>query len=247
MKSPPNAATILTNRAGLVGSGAAGAILNRSAPKLASEANEDLHQLQAVGKPRRLEVETPRRRFQRMTRERSALDHIGQLPEIGGELLLAVTGTYHGWDLLQAVRTLADCQLDTLHLATLGFNAKQITSLTDLIDSGGVRRVVFLVASFEANMHPAEFGFLHDELTRRGQVIRHTHNHAKLFCLKFTDGRVYSMHGSLNLRCCHGLEQVALTPNPAVYEFLTQWIEDVCQNAETTTKKGGKATGPQAK
>jgi len=170
--------------------------------------------------------ESKARRTKRLTREQNAIAQIGELPSDGEDLVLIMTDDWHGWDLVAAIHELARCNIDALHVATLGFNKRQTEHLADLIDAGVIRQVTMLVSEMFREKNKAEFATLRDALESRGQRIAATRNHAKLMVFRLADGRRLCTHGSLNLRRCNSFEQVVITHDAGLCQFFQQFIEE---------------------
>ena len=171
-------------------------------------------------------VETPKRTARRLGRQDACVAQLRELPEPGSELLLMMDGRWHGWDLVEAVRQLAGCDIAHLRAATLGFNKTQARHIADLLDDGSVGRVSIVVGAFFSEKSPEEYETLRQVMQSRGQPLAATRNHAKLLLFELADGRRIAVHGSLNLRSCTCFEQAAITADPAVHDFFASYIDD---------------------
>lgn len=176
-------------------------------------------------------IETPRRRFQRLTRTRSCVEQIGHLPAKGEELLMILDGRWHGWDLVESVLQLAATPIVELRVATLGFNRANTEQLCDRIDAGEIGSVRMLVSEMFRDKSPNEYEHTRVALAERNQVIGATRNHAKLICFRMEDGRRFTADGSLNLRRCNSFEQCRLTRDEKVYDFFTHYIDEQVEQA----------------
>lgn len=175
---------------------------------------------------------TARRRFARGKREAAAVDQIRELPDRGEGLVMIMTGTFHGWDLVAAVLRLAGgAEIEHLRVATLGFNRAQTLDLGELIDAGRIRRLTMVVSEMFREKNRSEFKLLDEEMTRRGQVVRCDRNHAKLLCFELNDGRRLVSHGSLNLRRCKSYEQVVMSHDEKLHDFFAAFIDRMASRA----------------
>jgi hypothetical protein len=181
-------------------------------------------------------TESPKRKLQRLSRVGSAVAQIGELPSAGEELVLILTGGWHGWDLVEAVLELTGETVEELHVATLGFNRTQTENLGELLDSGRLGAVTMVVSDYFTKTNRDEFAILKTTLEKRGQHVATGRNHAKLMLFRFADS-VLACHGSLNLRRCNSFEQIAITTDRKLYDFFRTFIEEV-QAADTV---GGAA------
>ena len=180
---------------------------------------------------KRCRVESPKRRVLRLGRERSCAEQIETLPEPGWELLMMLDGGWHGWDLVEAVRQLAQCNIRHLRVATLGFNKTQARHIADLLDEGAAGAVSMVVGDFFQRQSKDEWEELRSVMEPRGQLIAATANHCKLMLFELEDGRTYSIHGSLNFRSCTCFEQMALSPDPVMHGFWAEYIDDAVKPA----------------
>lgn len=160
-------------------------------------------------------------------REKTAAQVVGKLPDQGDELILILSGRFHGIDLITAAIDLAGETVEHAYFATLAINKTHVSHLASMIDDGRIRTITMVISEvFSENSKP-EFNFLHDELTKRGCRIVVSRNHAKLVSLEFSGGRKLAMHGSLNLRRCSSYEQVAIVADDQIADFFKSFILDV--------------------
>ena len=175
--------------------------------------------------------DSPKRSAQRLGRRGACVDQLGQLPTDSEEIILLLDGRWHGWDLVAAIRELAGRPISQLHVATLGFNRDQTHQLAADLDAQQIGRVSMLVSEMFRDKNSAEFSELKQALTERGQQLAATRNHAKLLCLELEDGRRFACHGSLNLRRCNSVEQLAISTEPTLYGFFTSYIQQAVEAA----------------
>jgi len=174
----------------------------------------------------RLVKAAAKKRLQRIGRERAALEQIQQLPGPGEELLLILTGRWHGIDLVGTVLELSGEKIRTLQIATLGFNGDNARHLAELYDRGDVARMILLVAEAFRERNREEYAILRGLMDERGQTMNAARNHAKILLFELESGTRISAHGSLNLRRCNSFEQLTIQTDPAVYEFFSEFIHD---------------------
>lgn len=211
-------------------SGLIASILNRNSPQPPTDAEYTAgharKRIGLAGDPV-IRLETPKRRFQRIARRAAAAAQLAPLPGPGEEVVLIMTGTFHGWDIVTAIAELAaPVTIAHLHIATLSFNQAQTHELADLLDAGTVAAVTMVVSDMFYQKDRPTYELLANELTARGHVIARPRNHAKLLCFALADGRRLCAHGSLNLRRCNSYEQIAISSDPALYDFFVAFIEE---------------------
>lgn len=169
--------------------------------------------------------ESPRRRLDRARRGQSAVKQIGRLPAVGEEIVMIMTGDFHGWDIVGAVLDLAGVAAAHLRVATLGFNRSQTIHLASLLDAGRVRRLTMAVSEMFREKNKSEYALLAAEMQSRGQTVKCGRNHAKLMLFELADGRRIAVHGSLNLRRCNSFEQVAISASVELHDFFAAFID----------------------
>ena len=176
--------------------------------------------------------ESPRRIYARIGREAKALEHMLKLPPAGHDLVLMMTGAWHGFDLLGAViHLVSPAHIEKLDIATLGFNRRQATQLGKYIDLRQIRKCRFLVSTMFRNRKPKDYKALELVLTRRGQEIASRRNHAKLLLFQISDGRTFAAHGSLNLRRCNAYENIEISTDPSLHAFFAKFMDDAIEDA----------------
>ena len=154
----------------------------------------------------------------------NAAKHIGTLPEPGESIHAVMKGNFDCWSLVGAIIRLANVKVDRLTIATLGFNRTNAAELVGLVDTGTVAAVDFVCSCYFKSTSADEFGFLHGELTARGQRIVACRNHAKLQLFEFADGRRFVVETSANLRSCKNVELFALHHDAALLDFHRSWV-----------------------
>ncbi len=174
-----------------------------------------------------------KRRLVRGFRELAAAEHIGELPGELEDVVLILTGRYHGFDVLTAMLDLAGYDAAELMIATLGFNRAQTDTLGELLDDGRIANVTFLVSHMFTEKNAGESAYLREALESRGHRYAVARNHAKLMLIRLTDGRHFVAHGSLNLRRCNSFEQLVITQDPALYGFFADYIREAADGEIT--------------
>lgn len=169
------------------------------------------------------------RRMSRLAREANAAEQIARLPEPGEDVILIMAGSWHGWDMVEAVLKLAGqgVTIQELRVATLGFNNAQTDHLAEMLDDGRIGSCTFIVSEMFSGKNATEYDHLADVLESRGQRIATGRKHCKLLLIHLSDGRHIVAHGSLNLRRCNSFEQMAITDDADLYRFFSDYIDDV--------------------
>lgn len=116
---------------------------------------------------------------------------------------------------------------DRMYVATLGFNAKNLNTMTRWIDSAVVGKIILLTSK----LHRAHKGDLWADtkakFNERGQRAAAADSHCKVVTLEMADGQRYWVEGSANL-CGNGSgrEQVMFCNGADGVEWHSKWIED---------------------
>ena len=160
------------------------------------------------------------------SRVENAAKQIKRLPQHGETIHCLMGGDYNGSDIIPAIQSLAEVNVDELYIATLGFNKTNTTQLCTMFDDGLLRRVTLLCSHYFSQTDGGTFDFAERELTGRGQRIVFTRNHAKI--LLFRMGRsFYVVESSANLRSCNNLEQFTLCRSEGLFKFHAGWMERI--------------------
>lgn len=175
-----------------------------------------------------------KRDLRRMLREDAAAEQIDRLPEPGEEILLILSGKWHGFDLFGAVlRLAAPTTIAEAHVSTLAINKTHARRLEELLAARQIGRITLIVGEVFREHSPSEWA----ELVRvfgadpKTRTLGATRNHTKLMALRLTDGRTLAIHGSLNLRRCSCYEQASLSADPATYRFFRDFVADVARGS----------------
>jgi hypothetical protein len=158
---------------------------------------------------------------------REAKEVLARLPGAGESLHAVVTARLDLTDVLTALlETVGPCE--RLHVATLGFNDKNLRAMLGWLDTGRVKSLA-LVASIFFRSHKGDlWEQTQAEFRDRGQRCACCHSHAKVVALSFADGRAFAIEGSANL-CGNGSgrEQFALFNDPALTAWHAGWIDEL--------------------
>ena len=166
-----------------------------------------------------------KRRMMLAQRQGNAAEQIAELPGHDEEIVMIMTGDYHGWDIVGAVISLAGVGVRHLRVATLGFNQAQTLHLAEMLDDKTVGQFSMVVSEMFRDKNKSEFASLRQELEDRGQALACGRNHAKVMCFDLEDGRTIVTHGSLNLRRCNSYEQISISGDRKLHDFFAEFID----------------------
>lgn len=161
-----------------------------------------------------------------------AKETLTQLPAPGEGLHCLMTARLDMSDVLNAfLERLGRC--DTLVIATLGYNRRNLLAMLRWLDFRAVGRLT-LVASKFFRAHKGElWEETLTEFRTRGQRAACCDCHAKVCTLAFASGERLAIEGSANL-CSNGSarEQFAVIHDAGLCEWHTRWIEALVSKHE---------------
>jgi hypothetical protein len=205
---------------------------------------DDMRRLPHLREDRRLIVKEQRRRVEDARRTKTASEAIGRLPTPDEAVHLAISGRFALWNVVPAVLELAECRIETLTIATLGFSRGNVDDLCSLIDAGQIANVSLLCSHYFKGTSNGIYEHAEAELAKR-PVARFLscRQHAKLLLLRLEDGQTITVESSANLRSCKNIETMTLIGSPEVYHFHKQWIDELFAEARNhPTPKARSAT-----
>ena len=172
-----------------------------------------------------------RRRMATLDKVTAAAAQIGNLPGPGEALHCVLNGTFALFDFIPAAIQLAGAPIEELMIATLGFSARNVAALGQLIVAGDVRRLSILCSHFFA-AQDAEIYSAAVELCQKHRFpIAAMRTHAKLLLMQIGDRRLV-VESSANLRSCHNVEQATVFDDPGLYAFHHEWIHKLLTQGE---------------
>jgi len=173
----------------------------------------------------------------------NAAKQIREIPDAGGTLHAIMRGDFNAWDLMPALLTLANPSVcESLYIATLSFNARNLAELVQLFDRRKILAVAFICSVFFEDMTGKLYDALHYQLVKRKQRCIAVRSHAKVFLLQLSDGRHLTIESSANLRSCNNIEQFTLTNDRSLWEFHRNWMEEL--HAKNAERKKAETASP---
>lgn len=164
---------------------------------------------------------------------RNAVKLMERLPEEGEVFHILLSGSWHGFDFVSAILSLAEPEtIEELAIASLGFSDANSGELLHLLDSGKIRKLWMAVSCYMRDASAALYQPLLESLTKRGQAIRASRQHAKLLCFKMSDGRCFVVDGSANLRSCRNVEQANVWQSRELFDFYSEYIRQAAEGTE---------------
>ncbi len=176
---------------------------------------------------------------------KEARDILGQLPGPWESVHCLISGRFDFALCLTAIledqRERGPCKLT---IATLSYNARNVSELCALIDAGLISELSLLVSSFFYEQTPEDWNLLQSELVKRGaqHQCRHARSHAKVTIFQWEDGSCIVIEGSANLRSNGNAEFITLFADPEkqLCRHHQAWIEDVIRYGHATRSRKAK-------
>ncbi|HEX5269362.1 MAG TPA: hypothetical protein VFW33_02690 [Gemmataceae bacterium] len=161
-----------------------------------------------------------------------AKDVLAHLPGPGESLHALCTTRMDLTDVVNALlERLGRCE--RLHVATLGYNARNLRTMLGWLDSGAVVGLTLLASIFFRSHNGDLWETTLEEFRSRKQRAACCHSHAKVVTLAFASGERLCIEGSSNL-CGNGSarEQFALVNDPGLTAWHARWIADMVSRHE---------------
>jgi hypothetical protein len=173
------------------------------------------------GLPAPARVKLAARRAAGISEAKAVLEH---LPDAGESLHALCTARMDLTDVIGALlERLGRC--DRLHVATLGYNPRNLRALLGWLDSGAVGELTLLASIFFRSHNGELWETTLEEFRARKQRAACAPSHAKVVALAFASGEHFVIEGSANL-CGNGSarEQFALIHDAGLHEWHGGWI-----------------------
>ncbi|HEX5273160.1 MAG TPA: hypothetical protein VFW33_21840 [Gemmataceae bacterium] len=122
---------------------------------------------------------------------------------------------------------------DRLHVATLGYNPRNLRTMLGWLDSGAVGELTLLASIFFRSHNGDLWETTLDEFRSRKQHAACCHSHAKVVAMAFASGERLCIEGSSNL-CGNGSarEQFALIHDAGLTAWHARWIAEMVSRHE---------------
>jgi hypothetical protein len=135
-------------------------------------------------------------------------------------------GNFASFDLVIAVIKRFPEPIEELTVATLGFNKRNFSHLSDLIDEGAIKSAYILASEYFAATDRGAAGLALAKSRNRPLKIGFGRNHAKIQVLFGNTVQIVS-ETSANLRSCNNIEQATIFNNRELADFHRSWIKEV--------------------
>jgi hypothetical protein len=160
-----------------------------------------------------------------------AADALAVLPGPGEAVHCLMTGRF---DLMHLLVALIDTlgTVETMRIATLCYNARNLAEMTALLDSGRVKALTLLCSAFFRDHNKALWEETLEQFRPRGQRAAAARSHAKVVTFAFASGRRLTLEGSANLRSNGNREQLLLADGADLHDWHVRWIDELVDRHE---------------
>lgn len=162
------------------------------------------------------------------------------------ETFAFVSGNFVFGDFMEALVMLRGVDVRRMSIMTLSMSERNINSIRNIIDARGVERLdLALSAYWYANERGAGglVGYLFEELDVEGLELHVAFAgiHCKTWAIETAGGGVVTMTGSANLRSSRNVEQVHVTPDRGVFEFVDGFTQSVIEAYDVVNQEQRRA------
>jgi hypothetical protein len=172
---------------------------------------------------------------------REAAEILAVLPGPGESLHAIMTARLDMTDVLNAILERKG-RCDVAHIATLGYNRRNLGQLLAWLDAGTVGQVQLVASKFFRGHQGALAEETLAEFRKRRSSVAFVASHCKVMALAFTDGTRLAIEGSSNL-CSNGSsrEQFCVVSDTGLHDFHAAWIREMIARADSIkeTKRAG--------
>lgn len=139
---------------------------------------------------------------------------------------------------------LQTCRIQEMYLAVYRINEPTVRSLIDFIQSGKIKKSVFVISSFfNQTKKPEQWAIMLKQFADETENCQHvyTHNHAKILAVRTSDNEYFVFEGSGNMSDNARIEQYIYENSKESFEFHKKWMTELCKNANAGKKcRGGE-------
>ena len=161
------------------------------------------------------------------------------------ETFAFVSGNFVFGDFMEALVDLGKLSVKRMDIMTLSMNDENIDSIRNICEWEGVESLGIVLSDYwYAHERKGLVPYLFQELDIDGVELRvgFAGVHCKTWTVETRNGHHLTVEGSANLRSSRNIEQVHISPDEGLYEFVTGFTEKVISiydvvNAESRRKK----------
>lgn len=148
------------------------------------------------------------------------------------EVFAFVSGNFVFGDFVEALVALRKLSVRRMSLMTLSLNDENIDSIRNILEWMPVERLDVVLSDYWYS-HERKPGGLVDYLFSELDIdgvdlhVAFAGVHCKTWCIETMHGNKLTIHGSANLRSSGNIEQVCITPDAGVFEFVDGFTQRV--------------------
>lgn len=152
----------------------------------------------------------------------------------GTETFAFVSGNFVFGDFVEALVDLGKLSAKRMSIMTLSMNDENIDSIRNICEWEGVERLDLVLSDFWYAHERHKDGlvpYLFRELDLPGMELHvgFASVHCKTWCVETRNGNRLTIEGSANLRSSRNIEQVHISPDRGLFEFVTGFADRVIE------------------
>lgn len=130
--------------------------------------------------------------------------------------------------------------IEEMYLAVYRINEPTVTSIIEFIESGKIKKSVFVISSFfNQTKKPEQWAIMLKQFADKKANCYHvyTHNHSKVLAVKTSKNEYFVFEGSGNMSDNARIEQYIYENSKRSFEFHKKWMTELCSKKA----KGGES------
>ena len=121
--------------------------------------------------------------------------------------------------------------IEEMYLAVYRINEPTVTSIIEFIESGKIKKSVFVISSFfNQTKNPEQWAIMLKQFADKKANCYHvyTHNHAKVLAVRTSKNEFFVFEGSGNMSDNARIEQYIYENSKQSFEFHKKWMTKLC-------------------
>ena len=121
--------------------------------------------------------------------------------------------------------------IEEMYLAVYRINEPTVTSIIEFIESGKIKKSVFVISSFfNQTKKPEQWAIMLKQFADKKANCYHvyTHNHAKVLAVRTSKNEFFVFEGSGNMSDNARIEQYIYEYSKQSFEFHKKWMTELC-------------------
>ena len=121
--------------------------------------------------------------------------------------------------------------IEEMYLAVYRINEPTVTSIIEFIESGKIKKSVFVISSFfNQTKKPEQWAIMLKQFADKKANCYHvyTHNHAKVLAVRTSKNEFFVFEGSGNMSDNARIEQYIYENSKQSFEFHKKWLTELC-------------------